>query len=96
MLLEHFIKYIVDTRGISQSSAKHYVQALKTINNLLGSYDIGICNLFALTSVSELDQVNSFLETNNEFQEKDATGHRMYSVAFKHYRRFLCWYNQIG
>lgn len=30
------------------------------------------------------------LANNSEFQQKDSTGHHMYSVAFKHFYRFAC------
>lgn len=94
MLTEHFVRYIKDTRGVSESSAKHYVQALNTINNLLLKGNCCINNVFYLTSTRDLDLVDEFLAENVEFQEKDQTGHRMYSVAFKHYRRFVLWYFQ--
>ena len=94
MLTEHFVQYIMDTRGVSLSSAKHYVQALNTINHMLVKYDFCIQNMFLLVSTQDLDRIEEFLAQNAEFQEKDETGHRMYSVAFKHYRRFVLWYFQ--
>ena len=94
MLTEHFVQYVKDTRGISQSSAKHYVQALNTINSLLERYNFKIRDVFTLSSIDDLDLVDEFLNNNAEYQEKDEVGHRMYSVAFKHYRRFILWYYQ--
>ena len=94
MLTEHFIRYVKDTRGVSESSAKHYVQALNTINSLLDRYNFEIRDVFALSSTDDLDLVDKFLNNNVEYLEKDKVGHRMYSVAFKHYRRFILWYYQ--
>lgn len=94
MLTEHFIRYVKDTRGVFKSSAKHYVQALNTINSLLDRYNFEIRDVFALSSTDDLDLVDEFLNNNVEYQEKDKVGHRMYSVAFKHYRRFILWYYQ--
>ena len=92
MNLEHFKTYIKDVRGVSDRTAKHYETALFTINALLEKYGFEISNIFLTTDMGELDKVKAFLDQNNEFQIKDTIGHRMYSVAFKHYYRFSIWY----
>ena len=94
MLTEYFIQYVKDIRGVSQSSAKHYVQALNTINSLLDRYNFKIRDVFILSSIDDLELVDAFLNNNVEYQEKDKVGHRMYSVAFKHYCRFILWFYQ--
>ena len=94
MHLEHFMAYIKDVRGVSEKTLRHYVGALHTINALLEKYEFEIQNMFLTANISELDKVKSFLDKNPEFQEKDTVGHRMYSVAFKHYYRFSLWYKQ--
>ena len=92
MNLEHFKTYIKDVRGVSDSTAKHYETALFTINTLLEKYHFEIPNLFLTTDLNELAKVKMFLDQNAEFRTKDTVGHRMYSVAFKHYYRFSIWY----
>ena len=92
MNLEHFKTYIKDVRGVSERTAKHYETALLTINALLDKYQFEIPNLFSTTDISDLDKIKDFLDQNEEFQAKDTVGHRMYSVAFKHYYRFSLWY----
>lgn len=92
MNLEHFKTYIKDVRGVSERTAKHYETALFTINALLDKYQFETPNLFSTTGISDLDKIKDFLDQNEEFQTKDTVGHRMYSVAFKHYYRFFLWY----
>ena len=92
MNLEHFKTYIKDVRGVSDKTVKHYEIALFTINAFLEKYQFEIPNLFLTTDISELDKVKVFLDQNPEFQMKDTVGHRMHSVAFKHYYRFSMWY----
>lgn len=92
MNLDHFKTYIKDVRGVSDRTAKHYETALFTINALLDKYQFEITNIFLTTDIDELDKVKDFLDQNAEFQTKDSVGHRMYSVAFKHYYRFSLWY----
>lgn len=78
------------TRGITDKSVGHYITGINSINTLLQKYDFPIKNVFQITSIHELDAVKAFLEGNAEFQQKDSTGHHMYSVAFKHFYRFAC------
>jgi 5-methylcytosine-specific restriction protein A len=90
MLIEYFKQYMKVTRGITDKSVGHYITGINSINTLLQKYDFPIKNVFQITSIHELDAVKAFLEGNAEFQQKDSTGHHMYSVAFKHFYRFAC------
>ena len=90
MLIEYFKQYMKVTRGITDKSVGHYITGINSINTLLQKYDFPIKNVFQITSIHELDAVKAFLEGNAEFQQKDSTGHHMYSVAFKHFYCFAC------
>ena len=90
MLIEYFKQYMKVIRGITDKSVGHYITGINSINTLLQKYDFPIKNVFQITSIHELDAVKAFLEGNAEFQQKDSTGHHMYSVAFKHFYRFAC------
>ena len=90
MFIEYFKQYMKVTRGITDKSVGHYITGINSINTLLQKYDFPIKNVFQITSIHELDAVKVFLEGNAEFQQKDSTGHHMYSVAFKHFYRFAC------
>lgn len=90
MLIEYFKQYMKVTRGITDKSVGHYITGINSINTLLQKYDFPIKNVFQIASIHELDAVKAFLEGNAEFQQKDNTGHHMYSVAFKHFYRFAC------
>jgi len=90
MLIEYFKQYIKITRGISDSTVKHYITAINTINTLLSKYNFPISDVFSVKSLSELNAIKIFLEQNEEFIQKDTVGNRMYSVAFNHFYRFSC------
>ena len=90
MLIEYFKQYMKITRGISDKSVRHYITGINSINVLLQKYNFPIKNVFEVETVDELNAVKIFLEQNDEFREKDSTGHNMYSVAFKHFYRFAC------
>ena len=90
MLVEYFKHYIKITRSVSDSTVKHYITAINTINTLLIKYKFPINDVFSVKTLSELDAVKTFLEQNEEFIKKDTVGNRMYSVAFNHFYRFSC------
>ena len=90
MLVEYFKQYIKITRGVSDSTVKHYITAINTINTLLSKYNFPISDVFSVKSLPELNAVKTFLEQNEEFIQKDTVGNRMYSVAFNHFYRFSC------
>ena len=90
MLISYFKQYMKVTRGITDKSVRHYITGINSINSLLQKYNFYVTDLFSLTSVVDLDAVKTFLENNSEFQQKDAIGHNMYSVAFKHFYKFVC------
>lgn len=90
MLVEYFEQYIKITRGVSDSTVRHYITAINTINTLLVKYNFPISDVFGVKTLSELDAVKNFLEQNEKFIKKDTVGNRMYSVAFNHFYRFSC------
>lgn len=90
MLIKYFKQYMKITRGITDKSVNHYITGVNSINALLERYDFPVRNIFAVSSEVELNAVKTFLETNEEFSEKDSIGHHMYSVAFNHFYRFAC------
>ena len=90
MLIEYFKQYMKITRGITDKSVGHYITGINSINTLLQKYNFPIKNVFQIASINELNAVKVFLDGNAEFQQKDTTGHHMYSAAFKHFYRFAC------
>lgn len=90
MLLEYFNQYMKITRSISDSTAKHYITGINTINALLLKYNCSVKNVFDIESIEELIIIKNFILTNEEFITKDTVGNRMYSAAFNHFFRFAC------
>lgn len=85
---EHFKKYVKETRGVSDRTVLHYITGLQTINLLLKEKHYRLTNVFCIDSLEDLEEVKQFLDNNDEYQVKDVVGHRMYSVAFKHFYRY--------
>lgn len=88
MLRELYKQYIKISRGVSERSVGHYITGLNTINAILLKSNFPINDIFSVKSIEELNSIKEFLQRNEEFRSKDAIGHNMYSVAFKHFFRF--------
>ena len=89
-MIELFKQYIKISRNVSDSTVKHYITAINTINTLLIKNNYPIQNVFDVSSFEELNSIRDYLNSNVEFIKKDTVGNRMYSVAFNHFYRFAC------
>ena len=74
---EQFKTYIKGTRGISDKTVQHYITGLQSINTILQKNHFKISNVFAVKSFEELDEIKTFLDSNDEYLIKDTIGHRM-------------------
>ena len=90
MFKELFFRYLKVKRNVSDSSANQYINSINTINKFLMANYFSINDLFSLNSIEELDSVKNYLDHNEEFIKKNATGHNIYRAAFNHYYRFIC------
>lgn len=90
MLVEYFKQYMKITRGVSDSTIKHYITGINTINKLLNDCGFPIKNIFETETLSELESIKVFLNNSEEFLTKDRAGNRMYSSAFNNFYRFAC------
>ena len=90
MLREVYKQYIKVSRGISDKSVGHYVTGLNTINAILAKSNFPITDVVGVVDIEGLNLVRAFLQSNDEFLQKNSVGHNMYSVAFKHFYRFAC------
>ena len=83
-----FLTYIKRTRGVTDKTLQHYITGLASINAILAKNNFRVSDVYSVQSFVDLDDIKAFLYSNEEFLIKDEIGHRMYSVAFKHFYRF--------
>ncbi|HAR79879.1 MAG TPA: hypothetical protein DCR21_03520 [Succinivibrionaceae bacterium] len=88
ILEKYFKSYNRDFQKLSESSIKHYCEAIKKISQILRSSNKVQDSLYEITDLNELDDIRQFLDKNQEYQELDERGHRMYSCGFKKYYEF--------
>lgn len=85
-----FLQYLID-RGLSENSAKYYVNATGgKVAECIRTYINP--ELHSIYSETDYDTVLNWalaLYRNNKFKELDSKGNRQYSCAVKHYVQFL-------
>ena len=88
-LKEYFIKYLLEIRGLKNSSVNHYVDALdSTISNFLVSKGLVSASVFEICVIEELKDIKEILINDPEFHALDERGHRMYSASINRYINF--------
>lgn len=88
ILKEYYARYLTDVRGISQSSVKHYFDALNNISRRLKSKNLVKTDIYEIQDIEQLGQVRDILYADPEFVELNERGRRMYSAGLNNYYRF--------
>ena len=88
VLMTYYIKYLKEIRKVSDSTIKHYLQALKSISKFLVEKKKIKQSIYEIKDIDDLVVVKEYLYKDPDFVDLDTRGHRMYSVGFNHYFRF--------
>lgn len=81
-------KYLLDVKGLKESSVRHYFVALNTISKILKEMDVIKDNIFEIEELETLYDVKHILETSPEYIEMNNRGNRMYSSGLSNYLQF--------
>lgn len=88
LLEKYYIMYLRKVCGLSESSVGHYTGALKTISQFLLQKEQIQSSIYTITDLEQLERLQRFLQSNLDFKELNARGHRMYSAGLSNYLRF--------
>lgn len=75
-------------RNLSQSSVKHYIDALNNISRYLVSKNLIVENIYEIMDFEQLGSVRDILYADPDFVAQDKRGHQMYSAGLNNYCRF--------
>ena len=87
-LKEYYSHYLQVVRGLTLSSAKHYLDALNNISRRLVSKQLVQTDIYEITDLDSLESVREILDADPEFVELNERGKRMYSAGLNNYIRF--------
>lgn len=88
VLKEYYSRYLTDVRGLSQSSVKHYFDALNNISRRLKAKNLIKNDIYEVGDLEELDRLRTILYADQDFVEANERGRRMYSAGLNNYYRF--------
>ncbi|MBV5114276.1 hypothetical protein KN772_17755 [Bacillus altitudinis] len=83
-----FAEWLRTYANIKPYSIGRYSKAIGTISSELEDYGLQSINLFNLTDAAFIDEILS----NSKFKKKNEKGHRMYSVALNHLKKYIEYY----
>lgn len=88
VLMAYYKKYLKEIRKVSDSTVKHYQDALKYISQYLVKKGKLRQTVYEVQDIGELEVIRTYLYSEQEFIELDKRGHQMYSAGFNHYYKF--------
>ncbi len=84
----YFSEYMTIIRGRSESTAKHYLDALNNISRHLKEAGIVQNSIYEITDLEELLEAREYLLSSTKFIEQDKRGNQMYSAGLNNYLKF--------
>lgn len=88
VLMTYYVKYLKEIRKVSDSTVKHYQQALRYISDFLVKQGKIKQSIYEIQNIDELGGIREYLYNNPAFTALDMRGHRMYSAGLNNYYRF--------
>lgn len=87
-LQEYFKRYMVDVRGRSMSTYKHYIDALNNISRNLKAKGLIENDIYEISSLDYLEHCRQALMADAEFVALNTRGNHMYSAGLRNYMNF--------
>lgn len=88
ILKEYYARYLTDIRKNSQSTVKHYFDALNNISRRLKEKSLVRENIYEVADIDTLFQLRDILYSDPDFIQANERGRRMYSAGLNNYCRF--------
>lgn len=88
VLQEYYARYLTKVRGSSESTVKHYLDALNNISRRLKEKEIVSTDIYEIMDLQTLSEAREILYADPDFVELNTRGRRMYSAGLNNYYRF--------
>lgn len=88
VLKEYYSRYLLEIRGLSNSSVKHYFDALNNISRRLKEKGLVEKDIYEISDLDRLHMVREVLYKDQDFISSNERGRRMYSAGLNNYCRF--------
>lgn len=89
-----FKQWMIET-GLTENTADKYSkQTGSFVKKVVKNQLVGFSGLFSISTVTKLDELDEYLKNNQEWQESNRNGNRMYEAGIGKYRAFLITLSQ--
>ncbi|MBE5991584.1 MAG: hypothetical protein E7247_04225 [Paenibacillaceae bacterium] len=88
VLMEYYILYLEKVRKLSESSIKHYLDALRYISKFLVEREKIKMSIYEIHDINQLKLLRSYLYSEPNFVALNERGHHMYSAGLNNYFKF--------
>jgi 5-methylcytosine-specific restriction protein A len=88
VLMTYYVKYLKEIRKVSDSTVKHYQEALRYISKYLVQKKKLKQTVYEIQDIGELEIIKAYLYSDSYFVALDKRGHQMYSAGFNNYFKF--------
>ena len=88
VLQSYYARYLTEIRGLSDSSVRHYFDALNNISKRLKSKGLVKEDVYEIMDLDYLASVRDILYADSDFIDLNERGKRMYSAGMNNYYKF--------
>ena len=88
VLMTYYIKYLKNIRKVSDSTVKHYQDALRYISKYLVEKEKINQSLYEIQDIGTLEIIKTYLYNDPDFVALNQRGHQMYSAGLNNYYKF--------
>lgn len=88
VLKEYYSRYLIEIRGLSQSTVRHYLDALNNISRRLREKSMILHDIYEIMDTQELESIRESLNSDPDYIALNKRGNNMYSAGLNNYYRF--------
>ena len=88
MIKDYYGRYIRDVLKLKESTVDHYLGAINALNRILRDSGYPLSDLYQVSTMENLDEIELFLDQNEQYRGLNLRGNNMYSAALHNLMRF--------
>lgn len=88
VLKDYYARYLIEIKGVKQSTVRHYYDALNNISRRLKEKGLIKENIYEVKDLEQLHALRDILYADPDFTEMNERGRRMYSAGLNNYCKF--------
>lgn len=88
ILKSYFSKYLLEIKGVKQSTVNHYLDALNNISRRLVNKGLIDKNIYEIKDIDHLHSVRDILYSDDDFVSMNKRGNHMYTAGMNNYCKF--------